>query len=100
MRDRVRRQEMLSFPNASRSYDERMRRIRFWAHDSALEIPFFLDVGALLHINPRTQKDEAGLLQTFDLNRPAIQDAAARIYARHRRDHYTLLASDFAQSEA
>ena len=86
----------LSFPNASRSYDERLHRVRFWAHDSALEIPFFLDVAVLLQLNPWTPRDEAGLLHTFDLNRLTIQNAAARLYARHQQAHYTLLASDFA----
>ena len=87
---------MLNFPNASRSYDRRLRRVRFWAHDAALEIPFFLDAAVLFYLNPTTAADEAGLLKTFDLNRAAIQTAAARIYARNRRDSYTLMASDFA----
>ena len=86
----------LAFPNVSRSYDARMRRVRFWAYDAALEIPFFLDTNALFHLNPWTSGDEVGLLRTFDVNREAINSAAARIYARHRRDFYTFVASDFA----
>jgi hypothetical protein len=86
----------LNFPNASRSYDLRLRRVRFWAYDAALEVPFFLDVAALVHLNPWTSSDEAGLLTTFDLNRTAIQDAASRVYARHQRESYTLTAADFA----
>jgi Protein of unknown function (DUF1488) len=87
---------MLNFPNASRSYDSRQRRVRFWAHDAALEIPFFLDAAALVHLSPGTAADEAGMLATFDLNRRAIQTAAARVYARHQRGSYILMASDFA----
>jgi hypothetical protein len=87
---------MLNFPNTSRSYDERLRRVRFWAHDAALEIPFFVDASALFQFNPQTATDEAGLLHTFDLNRAAIQNAAARVYTRHQRGSYTLMASDFA----
>jgi hypothetical protein len=87
---------MLNFPNASRSYDSRQRRVRFWAHDSALEIQFFLDAAALLHLDPETQTDEAGLLRTFDLNRATIETAATRAYTRDSRGAYILMASDFA----
>jgi hypothetical protein len=87
---------VLKFPNVSRSYDGRLRRVRFWAHDAALEIPFFLDAAVLFYLNPKTAVDEAGLLSTFDLNRAAIQSAAERVYARHQRGSYTLMASDFA----
>ena len=87
---------ILKFPNASRSYDARQRQVRFWAHDSALEILFFLDAAALFYLNPDTEADAAGLLATFDRNRPAIQTAAARIYGRHQRGSYTLTVSDFA----
>lgn len=86
----------LNFPNRSRSYDGRLRRVRFWAHDASLEVPFFLDAGALSRLNPGIGMDEATLLLTFDLNREEIQRAATRIYARNRRDAYTLMASDFA----
>ena len=86
----------LNFPNASRSYDLRLRRVRFWAHDESLEVPFFVEVAALLFLDPQTARDEAGVLDTFDLNRSVIQTVAARAYARNRRDSYTLTASDFA----
>jgi hypothetical protein len=86
----------LNFPNLSRSYDVRMRRVRFWAHDAALEVPFFVEVAALSFLNPWTADDEAGLLNTFDVNRAVIQTVAARTYARERRDSYTLKAADFA----
>jgi hypothetical protein len=33
----------LNFPNFSRSYDAAANRIRFWGHDGAVEIPFFLE---------------------------------------------------------
>jgi len=86
---------MLNFPNASRYYDPRQRHVRFWAHDSALEISFSLDTAALFQLDPGTQADEAGLLKTFDLNRTAIEKAATRAYTRHHRGIYTLIASDF-----
>ena len=87
---------MLSFPNQSRSYDERLGRIRFWAHDAALEIPFFVDAWVLQQMSPASTTDEAGLLGAFDLNLEAIHKVASRVYVRHQRGSYTLTASDFA----
>ena len=83
----------LNFPNQSRSYDRRGRRVRFWGHDGAFEI--FVEQEALGHINPNATRDEAGLLNVFDRNRGRILEVAGNVYCRHRRDAYTLLASDF-----
>jgi hypothetical protein len=38
----------LRFPNASRSYDSGQRRVRFWAHDEALDIQFFRTIAVLM----------------------------------------------------
>lgn len=85
----------LNFPNQSRSYDQRGRRVRFWGHDGALEICFFVEQGALGQINPDAERDEAGLLNAFDRNRDWIYEVAGRVYSRRRRDAYTLQGSDF-----
>jgi hypothetical protein len=84
----------LNFPNQSRSYDPRQNRVRFWAHDESLEIPFFVGADALCHMTPAATRDEIGMLSAFDLNRARICAAADRVYARHRRGSYTLAASD------
>ena len=42
----------LSFPNEGRSYDARLRCVRFWAYDEALEIPFFVEADALRRNRP------------------------------------------------
>lgn len=84
----------LSFPNESRSYDARLRCVRFWAYDEALEIPFFVEADALRGIDPMATIDEPGLLGAFDRQRTRIFKAANRIYSRRRRGSYTLVASD------
>lgn len=84
----------LSFPNQSRSYDSRKQCVRFWAHDASFEIPFFVEAGALVRIDPNATSDERGLLDVFDLNRDRICAAAGRAYRRDRRGSYTLAASD------
>ncbi len=84
----------LSFPNAQRSFDSRRRCIRFWAHDAAFEIPFFVDADALSRIDPDATDDEPGLLAVFDLNRARVNAAAGRAYARDRRGSYTLSVRD------
>ena len=90
------RHAMLTFPNPSLSYDKRQKRVRFWAHDAAMGVPFFLDATALALLSASAPGDEAAMLQAFDLNRAAIQEAAARAYVRRGPGFFTLTASDFA----
>ena len=72
-------------------------RIRFWGHDGALEVPFFVDVSALLQFFPETPNIEARILATFDVLRDRIIAAAGKVYsARHRRAFYVLAAGDFS----
>ena len=89
----------LSFPNPSRSYDSDRRRIRFWGHDSAMEVPFFLEENAIFILEPRTKNTEAGILEAFDAARERICEVAARTYAPgQHRSFYTLSASQFSPS--
>lgn len=85
----------LNFPNHSRTYDQRGGRVRFWGHDGAFEICFFIEQGALAHITPDAKRDEGGFLQAFDRNRGRILAVASKLYSRRRCDSYTLLTSDF-----
>ena len=87
----------LNFPNLSRSYDSDRRRIRFWGHDSAMEVPFFLDEDAIFVLYPQTLKTEAGLLAAFDRARADIFAVAARVYAPRRQGAvYTLTGDQFS----
>ena len=85
----------LNFPNRSRSYDERGRRVRFWGSDGAFEISFFVEQAALGPIASDGQSIEAGLLRAFDRNRERILDIARKLYSGRRAGAYVLLASDF-----
>lgn len=84
----------LSFPNHSRSYDARGHCVRFWAHDQALEIPFFIEAAALSQMEPHAGRDEAGLLDAFDRHRARICAAATKVYRPRRGGSYTLAATD------
>ena len=89
----------LNFPNPSRSYDEVSHVIRFWGYDLAIEISFFIDQSALSKIRPETKLTETEMLNTFDLHRDQICEAANNIYSR-RGDNphtfsYTLTSSNF-----
>ena len=86
---------MLSFPNASRSYDSGRRCIRFWGHDGALEISFFMDEASLVQIAIGTPSGETALLESFDLNRERILVAARKVYERRRQGSYELASADF-----
>lgn len=85
----------LNFPNASRSYDARKNLIRFWGHDSALEISFFVEVKALHKLNPQTKDAEAGYLEAFDAVRDRIHETARKVYSRAGQEAYLLAAADF-----
>jgi hypothetical protein len=85
----------LNFPNASRSYDTTERSIRFWGHDGALEVCFFVEENALRRIAPGTSSDEAASMKIFDANRERIFKAARQVYSGTRKGSYTLKASDF-----
>jgi len=85
----------LNFPNVSRNYDADHRRIRFWGHDDALEVPFFLEEGALFRLDPKTKNMETAMLGTFDAAVDRIHGVASRLYGHGKRSFYVLTASDF-----
>lgn len=66
----------LNFPNPSRSYEPGHARVRFWGHDSSMEVDFFLEEDALFRMSPRTSSDELAILKAFDANRDRIMAAA------------------------
>ena len=86
----------LNFPNVSRSYDATANRVRFWGYDDAIEVPFFLEVGALLRLYPETPNVESRILAAFDAARDRIIEAAGRVYSPRRKSFYVLAAADFS----
>jgi Protein of unknown function (DUF1488) len=89
----------LQFPNPSRNYDLTRRCVCFWGHDSAKEVSFHLDEGALYHISRFADRDEASLLHVFDVNRGRIEAAASDAYSKGRKSFYRLSASDFGATK-
>jgi Protein of unknown function (DUF1488) len=85
----------LSFPNQSRSYDATLRAVRFWGHDGAMEVSFFVNEDALKRLEPRSQPTESGLLRAFDSHRDLIYAAAAKAYRRGRKGSYELTPAEF-----
>jgi hypothetical protein len=88
----------LNFPNPSRSYDADRRRIRFWGHDSAMEVSFFLDENAIFVLYPKTTNSETGILAAFDQARERILAVALKVYAAGRQHHdfYNLTSDQFS----
>lgn len=88
----------LVFPNPSRSYDDSGRGVRFWAYDQTMEVVFLIEVDALLKIDSQSKTDEAGFLDTFDVNLDRIHQLARKMYSRRRIGAYVysfvLTASD------
>lgn len=85
----------LSFPNVSRSYDPDKHRFRFWGHDDALEVSFFLDENVIFRLNPKTKNAETAMLGTFDEFIDRIHQVATRAYSSGKRSFYALTTGDF-----
>jgi len=85
----------LMFPNTSRNYDTARRRVRFWGHDGAFEICFFVEQSAIALMSPGTVVDETGALTTFDRSREKIIAAARSAYRGHGTGTYSLVAANF-----
>ena len=83
------KQRLLSFPNPSRTYDGLRHGIVFWGYDRTFEISFCVEEAALSKIDPATHPNEAGFLDTFDVNCARIQEAASRVYTQHPNDSWT-----------
>ncbi len=86
----------LGFPNRIRSYDARNKRVRFWGHDSAIEIAFFLEEDALFFLTPGLPSGEPAILRAFDANWSRIIEVARRVYYRTHMHAHILAAKDFS----
>jgi hypothetical protein len=85
----------LTFPNRSRSYDERAKQVRFVGHDGMFQISFLVEADAMAKMQPGTAATEAGYLATFDTQSSAIRDVATKAYDKTRKNLYLLTAADF-----
>ena len=94
MRSAGSRRKALSFPNQSRNFDAKRNRVCFWGYDSAIEISFYLETGALKKINPKVNVNEAEILQAFDAARVRIYEAAQKAYGRDQKNSYAFSLSE------
>ncbi|MCG6866832.1 MAG: DUF1488 domain-containing protein [Thiogranum sp.] len=87
----------LNFPNPSRSFDASRSRVCFWGYDSAIEVSFFVESGALQRLCPEMSGAETGLLEAFDAARSRIHEVADKVYVRGGKGvcAYSLVAEDF-----
>ncbi len=86
----------LHFPNPSRSFDDSNDRICFWGYDSAIEVSFFIEAGALKRLSPDMNGTEKELLGAFDNDISRIHEMAEKIYSRSSRGSAVILvAKDF-----
>jgi hypothetical protein len=88
----------LTFPNPSRSFDEVRNAVRFTGYDGMLQVPFFIEAGALTKAGVDLQQSgasETKSLSAFDALRTSIYDVARKAYSRGRNTTYTLTAADF-----
>ncbi|MGB7183731.1 MAG: DUF1488 family protein [Burkholderiaceae bacterium] len=75
----------INFVNPSRVYEASDHGVRFWGYDREIEISFLVDEAALSKIEPKTEKNRAGYILTFDDNRNRIQEVANTTYSARRK---------------
>jgi hypothetical protein len=80
----------LNFLNQRRSYDATLHAVRFWGHDGAMEVSFYVNEDALKRIQPGLGLGEAEILGASDANRNLIHVVAAKAYRRGRKSSYGL----------
>lgn len=88
----------LNFPNESRNFDPRRNCVCFWGYDSAIEISFFVEIGAIIRLCRGTKGGEFDILQAFDTVLATIHEAADRVYVQSKKTSYayTLKAEHFS----
>lgn len=74
----------LSFPNVSRSFDDRNQCVRFVGYDGMSEIRFFVALDALQSEKSHRNTSEENYLASFDELRGAILKAAEAAYTKKR----------------
>ena len=85
----------LTFPNPSRSFDPTANCVRFSGHDSAIEVSFFMEVSALVKIDPELIQLESEILDAFDTHIRKIQKAATKAYRKNKRKYVCTLSSEY-----
>lgn len=85
----------LSFPNASRSYDETHSRVRFLGHDGMFEIRFYVLAEVLAGEHTQRTLSENDYLASFDALRTRILDAARNAYRSRPEQTITLALRHF-----
>jgi hypothetical protein len=85
----------LTFPNPCRSYDPARSVVRFWGYENAMEKSFLVDEEMLRRLQPGVRREEAALLDAFDMNQDLIHAAAKKAYGRGGKGFYLLTATDF-----
>ncbi|MCJ8520767.1 hypothetical protein ABID21_003831 [Pseudorhizobium tarimense] len=80
----------LTFPNASRSFDDVRNVVRFTGYDGMFEVRFHLDAAALSAV----RLSASDYLRAFDAARSSIYRVATKLYHPKRGRTYTLSAAN------
>lgn len=84
----------LTFPNRSRSYDGEAQLVRFIGYDGMFEIRIGVPGNALPAGPVAGLAAEADYLAAFDANRGLIEEAARKVYSKHRANLFFLTRAD------
>lgn len=85
----------LTFPNPSRSYDSKLKTVRFTGHDGMFQIAFSVELDVLTKKRVADDQAEALALAAFDDARSDVMAMATKAYNHHKKSSYTLTSSDY-----
>ena len=85
----------LNFPNHSRAYIPGKSCVRFWGHDTTIEVTLEVSTEVLKFLVPAIDNSEAALLEAFDEHHTTIKNVGKIKHNALRKTFIQLTRQDF-----
>jgi len=85
----------LNFPNHSRAYIPGKSCVRFWGHDTTIEVTLEVSTEVLKFLVPEIDNSEIALLEAFDEHHTTIKNVGKIKHNALRKTFIQLVRRDF-----
>ena len=85
----------LNFPNHSRAYIPGKSCVRFWGHDTTIEVTLEVSTEVLKFLVPEIDNSEITLLEAFDEHHTTIKNVGKIKHNALRKTFIQLVRGDF-----
>ena len=85
----------LNFPNHSRAYIPGKSCVRFWGHDTTIEVTLEVSTEVLKFLVPKIDNSEIALLEAFDEHHTTIKNVGKIKHNALRKTFIQLVRGDF-----